>query len=362
MTLGRTYPEQYSQQLADKARELETQFAELNPPELEVFASEPEHFRMRAEFRIWHEGDRSFYAMHDPEQPHKPVEIRDFPIASQLINTHLQTLIDAVCQEPILRHRLFQVEFLSTQSGQLLITLIYHKQLNDDWLVAAKKLRAKLGVDLIGRARKQKICLDRDFVDETLQVKGKAYHYQQVENSFTQPNAGVCEKMLGWALDASQNATGDLLELYCGNANFTVVLAQNFDRVLATEISKTSVNSARLNFERNSISNVEVVRMSSEEFTQAMNKERPFRRLRHIDLDSYHFSTIFVDPPRAGLDAETEKLVQRFDRVIYISCNPDTLRNNLDRLCQSHRIERFALFDQFPYSHHREAGVILQRR
>ncbi|WP_426414864.1 tRNA (uridine(54)-C5)-methyltransferase TrmA [Aestuariirhabdus sp. LZHN29] len=362
MTLGRTYPEQYSQQLDQKADQLKTQFADLQPPALEVYASKPEHFRMRAEFRIWHEGEQSFYSMHDPEQPGKPVQIDDFPIASKLINGHMQPLLDAVCGQQILRHRLFQVEFLSTQSGELLITLLYHKRLDDAWIEAATELRAQLGVDLIGRARKQKICLHRDFVDETLSVAGQPYHYQQVENSFTQPNAGVCEKMLEWALESTRGAQGDLLELYCGNANFTVVLAQNFARVLATEIAKSSVNSAQLNLARNNIENVEIVRMSSEEITQAINKERPFRRLRQIDLDSYNFGTIFVDPPRSGLDPETEKLVQRFERVVYISCNPDTLRQNLETLCKTHRIQRFALFDQFPYSHHREAGVVLQRR
>ena len=95
-------------------------------------------------------------------------------------------------------------------------------------------------------------------------------------------------------------ARTDLLELYCGNGNFTAVLAQHFKSVLATEISKISVRSAETNFTHNKVDNVSVVRMSSEEFTQALNGERPFRRLKDIDLDSYNFSTIFVDPPRAG--------------------------------------------------------------
>ncbi len=362
MASGRTYPDQYEQQLADKADLLVQQFAAFNPPSLEIFPSAPEHFRMRAEFRIWHDNERSFYAMHDPKNSKQIVEIHDFPIASKLINTHMQPLMDAICLQPILRHRLFQAEFLSTQSGELLVTLIYHKQLDDEWIAAAKTLKSQFPIDLIGRARKQKICLDRDFVNETVNVAGKQYHYQQVENSFTQPNVGVSEKMLSWALDATRDSPDDLLELYCGNANFTAVLAQNFNRVMATEIAKSSVNSAQLNLQKNQIDNVEIVRMSSEEFTQAMNHVRPFRRLRHIDLDSYQFSTIFVDPPRSGLDPDTEKLVQRFDNIVYISCNPDTLHTNLNTISQTHSIERFALFDQFPYSHHREAGVVLKKR
>jgi tRNA (uracil-5-)-methyltransferase len=167
--------------------------------------------------------------------------------------------------------------------------------------------------------------------------------------------------MLSWASESLTNSAGDLVELYCGNGNFTAVLAQHFNQVLATEISKVSVASAVLNFAANSIDNVEVVRISSEEFTQALNKERPFRRLSHIDMDSYDFSTIFVDPPRSGLDAETEKLVSRFDSILYISCNPATLAANLAEITKTHAIESVALFDQFPWTTHIESGVLLRR-
>ena len=132
--------------------------------------------------------------------------------------------------------------------------------------------------------------------------------------------------------------------------------------VLATEISKISVRSAQTNFALNHVENVTVVRMSSEEFTQALNGERPFRRLKEIDLDSYDFSTIFVDPPRAGLDEGTLQLAQRFDNILYISCNPDTLRANLESLTETHEIIRTAIFDQFPWTHHLESGVLLKRR
>jgi tRNA (uracil-5-)-methyltransferase len=152
------------------------------------------------------------------------------------------------------------------------------------------------------------------------------------------------------------------VELYCGNGNFTAVLAQHFDQVLATEISKVSVSSARANFSANHIENINVIRMSSEEFTQALNRERPFRRLADIDLDSYNFSTILVDPPRAGLDADTLKLISRFDNIVYISCNPQTLADNLKQICISHQIESAAVFDQFPWTAHLESGVLLKRK
>ncbi|MCP5716297.1 tRNA (uridine(54)-C5)-methyltransferase TrmA, partial [Klebsiella pneumoniae] len=90
---------------------------------------------------------------------------------------------------------------------------------------------------------------------------------------------------------------------------------------------------------------------AAEEFTQAMNGVREFNRLQGIDLKSYQCETIFVDPPRSGLDSETEKMVQAYPRILYISCNPETLCKNLETLSQTHKVERLALFDQFPYTH-----------
>src|SRR5690606_21891521 len=103
----------------------------------------------------------------------------------------------------------------------------------------------------------------RDFVVEQLQVGDRIYRYQQVETGFTQPNAQVCEKMLTWAVNKSRGSGGDLLELYCGNGNFTLPLAQNFNRVLATELAKSSLTSARYNMDLNQVGNVVLVRMSS---------------------------------------------------------------------------------------------------
>jgi len=47
---------------------------------------------------------------------------------------------------------------------------------------------------------------------------------------------------------------------------------------------------------------------------------------------------------------------------VYISCNPNTLVDNLAELTKTHEITRFALFDQFPYTEHMESGVFLQQR
>ncbi|MGG6178178.1 tRNA (uridine(54)-C5)-methyltransferase TrmA [Pantoea allii] len=358
--------EQYDAQLAEKVSRLETMMTPYAAPAVEVFRSPVSHYRMRAEFRIWHDGDDLYHIIFDQETKQR-IRVDQFPAASELINLVMPKMMAAIRDNRLLRHKLFQIDYLSTMSDQIVISLLYHRKLDDEWQQAASTLRDQLraeGIDvqLIGRATKTKICLDRDYVDERLPVAGKEMIYRQVENSFTQPNAAMNIQMLEWALDVTTGSRGDLLELYCGNGNFSLALARNFRRVLATEIAKPSVASAQYNIAANQIDNVQIIRMAAEEFTQAMNGVRSFNRLEGIDLNSYDCETIFVDPPRSGLDDETVKMVQAYPSILYISCNPQTLCDNLLVLAQTHDVTRLALFDQFPYTHHMECGVLLTRK
>ena len=256
----------------------------------------------------------------------------------------------------------------------MLVTMVYHRPLDDAWEAAARQLQTALGIHVIGRSRGQKRVLSQDFVIERLEIPGPdgappaPFLYRQPEGAFTQPNARMCERMIGWACEAVQQAgispASDLLELYCGNGNFTLPLSRHFRQVLATEVSKTSVQAAQWNIQANARPNVRIARLSAEEYTQAMQGERSFRRLREqeISLADHDFSSVLVDPPRAGVDDATLALLQRFPNIVYISCNPHTLRANLDTLCRTHTIQRMALFDQFPFTPHTECGVLLRQK
>jgi tRNA (uracil-5-)-methyltransferase len=355
----------YQLQLDAKIARISAQFSEFNPPSLEVFQSPEQNFRMRAEFRIWHTDDDMFYAMFERSEDNQKQVIRidEFPIADKSINDLMPVLLKELKATEILSKRLFEVHFLATLKGEMLVSLVYRCPLNAEWEVAAKALSDKLNIKIYGRSRGQRVILTDDYVVEELKVFDRTYQYKQIESSFTQPNAQVCQKMLEWACNAAKQSDKDLLELYCGNGNFTLPLSTKFNRVLATELAKSSVYAAQWNIEQNQIDNIQVARLSAEEFTEAYNGEREFRRLQEaeIDITSYDFDTVFVDPPRAGIDDETLKLLQRFERIIYISCNPDTLQDNLKTLSSTHKVTKFALFDQFPYTHHVESGVLLEK-
>ena len=119
--------DRYDALLADKTQKIQQQFSQFDMPELQVFASEPLNFRLRAEFKIWHEGERCFHAMFERGTKNQPIEITDFPIASKAIADLMPKLLKVINQNPVLKNRLFQVEYLNTLSDDMLNSSFKYK-------------------------------------------------------------------------------------------------------------------------------------------------------------------------------------------------------------------------------------------
>ncbi|SFV54658.1 tRNA (uracil(54)-C5)-methyltransferase [hydrothermal vent metagenome] len=332
--------------------------------ELICFESSETNYRARAEFRIWHTGDRCDYAMGNLSK-NGAVIIEMCPKVIKPIEDRMWKLLDEVNNNPILLgHKLFGIEFLATTTNECLVTMLYHRKLDEEWIKIAKELETKLNINLLGRSRKQKLIISNEFVLETLFIDGQDVYYKEYESGFTQPNPEVNIKMIEWVISNIKNISSpknDFLESYCGLGNFTIPISKYFNKVLATEVSKKSIKSAKENCELNKIHNISFIRLSSEEMTQALNKEREFTRLKDINLDDFNFSTVLVDPPRAGLDNATIDLISNINYIIYISCNPETLARDLEDISKTHNIVNTVIFDQFPHTKHIESGVFLKK-
>jgi len=330
----------YKSQLEAKRDELSRLLSAFYNGKIEISSSKDERYRARAEYKIFKDESGCSYAMRRMDKKGY-VKLKECPMVLESIDSRMWRLLEYVNGDEELGNRLFGIEFLSALSGETLVTMLYHRRLDDAWIDRAKELESVLDMSIIGRSRKQKVVLSAEFVTERLVVEGKEYLYRHYEQSFTQPNPGVNEKMIEWAMrGAKEYGEGDFCELYAGAGNFT----------------------AKENCALNGVDNIEFVRMSSEEFTEALDGKREFNRLKGVDLRSYDLKTVLVDPPRAGLDEDTRRLVAGFETLIYISCNPQTLARDLEDLCKTHRVVSAALFDQFPYTPHMEAGVILRPR
>ena len=350
----------YEDELKEKKERVLGLLSPFGVNDLEVFSASESHYRARSEFKIWHDDNGANYAMGRLDKKGS-VNISECPKVIKPIEKRMQPLLDVInSSTEVLKKRIFAVEFLATTTDECLITMIYHRKLDEVWEAEARELEKLLNAKIMGRSRKQKVILSDEFVTEKLFIDGQDYYYKHYESGFTQPNPAVNIKMIEWAIKQAKKVNGgDFLESYCGLGNFTIPLSKYFNRVLATEISKRSIYSAKENCVLNGVENIDFIRLSSEEMTQALNKEREFTRLKEVDLDSYKFSTVLVDPPRAGLDIDTIKLISTMKNIIYISCNPETLARDLVELVKSHTVVESAIYDQFPHTHHVESGVFL---
>ena len=358
------YDKSYDEQLNFKVQREKDRFSDFTTMDFDIIKSEEKAFRNRAEFRIWWEKDENgkeilSYAMNDFNK--NILEINSCQIVSSHIQEIMPKLLNLLMEDLILSYKLFAVEFLDSSTNDMLVTLIYHKKLDEQWNELAKKIEEKLNIKVMGRSRKQKIVLSSESIDELLNINNQNFKFAYQEGGFTQPNTNVNIQMIEWVLNNIENSSKDLCELYCGGGNFTIPLSTKFNKVLATEISKTSIKSALKNCELNNVNNISFIRMSAEEFVQGLQEVRTFNRLKDVNLKDYNFDTIFMDPPRSGLDDTTRALAKDFSNIIYISCNPETLHRDLKELVKTHEIIRFALFDQFAYTNHIESGVILKK-
>ncbi len=357
-------PEQYEALLKQKVKKTVDTVSAFKHIKPVVYASPAEGFRTRVEFRIWHNGDDLDYVMFNKALPKQPVVIKSFPIAVASITRLMPELKSYLLVSRELREGLFQVEFLATFKGDMLVTLVYHRALTEKWRIEGALLTRALDIRLVGRSKGQKLVISEDWIEEHYNFGDRAINYQYPEQTFTQPNYFINRAMLQWCCNEVGVSNTDLLELYCGIGNFTIALAAQFRQILATESSKRAIKAARYNCILNGISNVNLARLSAHETSMAISNTKKFRRLSTLSpsLNEHQLDTVLVDPPRSGLDRSTLMAVANFDRVVYFSCNPQTLQANLEKLIRTHTVTSFALFDQFPYTQHMECAVILIKR
>jgi len=333
-------------------------------PLLDVVPSpQPVHYRHRVSFSLRHHSDGSVgLTIFDPQRE-EWIEVEEYPIVSRRINRLMRDLRVALAQSPRAREEAFAVDFVSNTGGGALACLKYHRRLDqrsDGEL--AHQLTAQLGATVVLRARRQRLvgANRRGFLVQNSQVGARCFPQHFLESCFFQASPQVNRAMQRWVerqtLPEALPPQRDLLELFCGNGNFTLPAAGNFRRVLATELDKRTVAAAKACARQASVSNIRFKRLKAEDVDLAGGVNRATD-----GPDGFNFSTLLVDPPRQGLDENSLTIASSFERVLYISCNPQALANNLQQLPE-HQVAAACLFDQFPWTDHAEVGVRLERR
>ena len=322
-------------------------FSDIKPS---IFLSPASGYRARCEFGI---SNSSYTMIENGKKIY--MDISKIPHHSiQIIMPKFLKYINNSC---ILKSKLFQINFRSSGSD-VLATMIYHKELTDEWSIAAKVIQAKFkNLSIIGRSKNQKIANDKENLKIICKYKNSSFEILQNDVVFFQPNFYLYPMMISFIANYL-NDSKDLLELYCGCGGFTLPLASKFNKVFATENNRQAVKLLLESIELNGVANIETARLSDNETALALSNKRKFRRLKNIDLTSYNFSHILVDPPRAGLSKETINLSNQFKNMVYISCNPETFFRDLKIM--KRKVKSIGLFDQFSNTDHLEVIAVLK--
>jgi 23S rRNA (uracil1939-C5)-methyltransferase len=169
---------------------------------------------------------------------------------------------------------------------------------------------------------------------------------------FIQVNAEGNRKLLRELLAAGGLEKNDqLLELYAGAGNFTLLLAKRTQNIVAVEGYRQSVNNGKRSAQLNGISNIRWICAPVPAAMERLAKQRQ------------RFSKIVLDPPRAGAKGIDRDLASfGAHRILYVSCNPATLARDLAALARhGYRLMFVQPIDLFPHTFHVEALAVMMR-
>ena len=170
--------------------------------------------------------------------------------------------------------------------------------------------------------------------------------------SFYQVNPIQMKKLYDTAIDFAKLTGNEVVyDLYSGIGTISLSVAKKVKKVYGIEIVKEAVIDARANARMNNIANTSFMDGKVEELLPKLcSKEKA--------------DVILVDPPRSGLDGKTIKTIIKVKpkKLVYISCNPDTLVDNLLLLEKDYDIKAVQPVDMFPFTSHVECVTILERK
>ncbi len=171
--------------------------------------------------------------------------------------------------------------------------------------------------------------------------------------SFYQVNPIQTEKLYTCAKEFAQ-LTGNerIIDAYCGTGTIGLIMADKCRSVLGVEVNKDAVTDAKKNAELNGIKNAQFFAGDAgavmDELTSA----------------GEYFDTVITDPPRAGCSYKFLKSIAALSpgRVIYVSCNPETLARDLGILRKlGYKAKKLQPFDMFPHTEHCEVVCALHK-
>jgi len=182
-------------------------------------------------------------------------------------------------------------------------------------------------------------------------IYGESYIIEKIDNikysiypdSFFQVNKDNMKIMYNKAREYAGYGN-NLLDLYCGTGTIGIYLKDNFKHIDGIEINKDSIKNANINKKLNNINNINFV---CGDASIAKNN---------------NYDVIIVDPPRSGLSKKVIDFLNKSNskRIVYISCNPKTLKRDID-LLNNYKIIKLEIINMFNKTKHIECITLLEK-
>ena len=307
-------------------------------------------YRSRCEFGY----KNNFYTMYSPSGD--IIYLDTFKVARPSIQALMPKLLNQINKSNVLKTKLFQINFRSNRKNRVLVSLIYHKLLDDEIKGLANKIANILNISINLRSKNDLYSTHSDLLEDDIEHLETTLY--QTDQSFYQPNHFHMPEMVTKAMSFVKDPK-DLLELYCGSGTFSLPMRKLFNKIFATENNRQSIRCLKRSIDEQDIKNIFHARLSAEEVSELF-AGRVFKRMNEINISDFNFSHVLVDPPRAGLDKDVTQLISSFKNIIYISCNYETYARDVRNL-ESFTIKNIEIFDQFPNTNHLEIVSLLSK-
>ena len=197
---------------------------------------------------------------------------------------------------------------------------------------------------------------DAVYCDELRILWGRDYYMEEIFGlsfkvsafAFFQTNVEAIENLYSYAIgliDDFENKK--VFDLYCGTGTISQVLARKASQVIGIDINEGAIESAKVNAELNGLDNCRFIAGDC------------FKVLESLDETP---EVIVVDPPRVGMttDAMDKIISYGVDQIVYVSCNPKTLAENLYYLqYYGYQVKTIKPFDNFAMTKHVECVCLL---
>jgi len=242
--------------------------------------------------------------------------------------------------------------------------LIASNGINDELLKLREEVHEKIRAGEFSRGAQLllrddgtgKITTDQRAIMET-KIGGITFEY--LAHDFFQVNHEVTEILVREVLNRCESENIDFVaDMYSGCGMFAVHIAawKSQRHVVGVEVSKKAVECARRNAKRAGLQNISFECGHSESIFESLVEKSQFNSDR---------TCVVIDPPRNGCDESFLSQLLRFgpQKIVYVSCNPETLSRDLASLFPYYRVDgEIQPLDMFPQTRHVECVVSLMNR